>query len=246
MADAPADHLDQVRQLFDALAVTWPGGYAPEGRFAGRLARFTVALDAYLAPRSHVLDLGCGTGEMACVMAASSFRTTACDISEKMLQGAQSNKNSGSVDWVLLEPHWRKLPFSSGNFDAVVASSVLEYVEEPAVVFGECARVLKPAGVMLCTVPDPKRLVRRLERFASVTLRSPLAGAASHRWPSLQGQMTYLKVSKQRHPVRWWSTAAASAGLRPIPHLPDTEKRSALRLLGFRRPNDPGDNSWLP
>jgi 2-polyprenyl-3-methyl-5-hydroxy-6-metoxy-1,4-benzoquinol methylase len=234
MADRAREYPQQVKEFFDTLAVTWPSGYT-NGRFTGRLARFVTALQSYVAPESHVLDLGCGTGEMACAMAATGFRVTACDISEQMLSGASSAPFSHAVEWVLLEPSWLTFPFLAKRFDAVVASSVLEYVEDPKIVLGECARVLRPAGVMVFTIPDPRQPIRRLERLASVVARSPLVRTAGQHWPSLEGYMTYLKVSTQRHPVSWWSAAAEQAGFCTIPRMPDTEGRSPLRLLGFRR-----------
>jgi ubiquinone/menaquinone biosynthesis C-methylase UbiE len=243
MAEELTQHATQVRQLFDSLAVVWPEGYVQDGRFAGRLARFATAAGSCVAPRSHILELGCGTGEMARAMAAMGFRVTACDISEQMLRGASSAKCADAVEWIQLEPHWRNLPFLSRSFDAVVASSVLEYVEEPTIVLSECARVLGPTGVMLCTVPDPSHPIRWLEQLAKVIARLPIARVAGRRWPSLDGYMTYLEVSKQRHPLRWWSTAATRAGLFPIHHLPDTESRSPLRLLGFRQSADVKGNS---
>jgi SAM-dependent methyltransferase len=45
------------------------------------------------------------------------------------------------------------LSFASNSFDAVVCTEVLEHVSDPRRVVSECARVLKPGGVMLITVP---------------------------------------------------------------------------------------------
>jgi ubiquinone/menaquinone biosynthesis C-methylase UbiE len=235
MAEELTEHTTRVQQLFDSLAVTWPEGYVEEGRFASRLERFTTALNSCAAPQSHVLELGCGTGEMARAMTAKGFRVTACDISEQMLRGASAAECADAIEWIRLDPHWQHLPFLSHSFDAVVASSVFEYVEDPAIVLSECARVLGPAGVMLCTVPDPKHPTRRLEQLAKFIARLPIARATGRRWPFLEGYMKYLDISKQRHPLESWSTIAERAGLFPIYHLPDTDSGSPLRLLGFRQ-----------
>ncbi len=45
------------------------------------------------------------------------------------------------------------LPFGDGRFDLVAAFDVIEHVEDDRRVFGELARVLKPGGVLLCSVP---------------------------------------------------------------------------------------------
>ena len=80
-----------------------------------------------------------------------------------------------------LQPGWQTLPFASASFDAVVAASVLEYVGSPAAVLGECARVLRPGGVMLCTVPDLTHPVRWLEWAAAAIALLPAVQAAAAR-----------------------------------------------------------------
>src|ERR1035438_2874122 len=117
---------DQVRLLFDAKAATWPAKYAPDGSRTGRLAQFAEGLAGQVAAGGRVLDLGCGTGNLARAADAAGLRVTACDISAKMLRQATSGDRGGAVDWVPLEPRWARLPFESAAFDAVVAASVLE------------------------------------------------------------------------------------------------------------------------
>jgi ubiquinone/menaquinone biosynthesis C-methylase UbiE len=65
-----------------------------------------------------------------------------------------------AVAWVGLAPEWTTLPVASASQDAVVAASVLEYVPDVSVVLGECVRVLRPGGLLLCTVPDMTHPVR--------------------------------------------------------------------------------------
>ena len=45
------------------------------------------------------------------------------------------------------------LPFEDASFDTVLCTEVLEHLPEPSVVLGEIARVLKPGGRLLATVP---------------------------------------------------------------------------------------------
>jgi hypothetical protein len=43
--------------------------------------------------------------------------------------------------------------FSNESFDLIVSNDVFEHVPNPVKAFSECARVLKPGGVMLATMP---------------------------------------------------------------------------------------------
>ena len=234
---------DQVRLLFDAKAATWPAKYAPEGSLTGRLAQFAEGLADQVAAGGRVLDLGCGTGNLARAADAAGLRVTACDISPEMLRRATAGDRGGAVDWVSLEPRWARLPFESPAFDAVVAASVLEYVERPIVVLRECARVLRPAGIMLCTVPDPTHPVRWLEWLASAVARVPSVAAAGARWPRLDSYLTYLQISRQRRRGGWWCAVAAQAGLLTVPNRVATAGYSPLRMFTFQRPGVPERSS---
>ena len=186
-----------------------------------------------------MLDLGCGTGELARHLAASGLRVTGCDISANMLTQAAAADSAGAAGWVALQPGWQTLPFASASFDAVVAASVLEYVDSPAAVLGECARVLRPGGVMLCTVPDLTHPVRWLEWAAAAITLLPAVQAAGTIWSRLGRYLTYLRISRQRHSVSWWCAVAAQAGLVAV-RRPTRAERSPLRLFTFQRPGSYG------
>jgi SAM-dependent methyltransferase len=235
VAEQAAGRAVQAQRLFDAKAAAWSAKYAPDGRLTGRLTQFTDALAFHVPAGGRVLDLGCGTGELARAAAGTGLRVTACDISAEMLRHAAGHDSGGVVEWIPLDPLWRSLPFEAGIFDAVVAASVLEYVEDPAAVLRECARMLGPAGVVLCTVPDLTHPVRWLEWSIGVGARLPGARAAGRRWPDLDGYLTYLRISRQRRPARGWPAAAERAGLRPIPGAVRAGPRSPLRLLKFQK-----------
>jgi SAM-dependent methyltransferase len=158
---------------------------------------------------------------------------------------------------VRLEPCWQALPFADGSLDAVVSASVLEYVPDPGAVLAECARVLRPGGALVCTVPDVTHPVRWLEWPLRLAASSPLAKVAlkspggttprtprgpraaarwqkppSYRAAALRQYLAYLQASRQRHRAGWWYTAAGRAGLEPLPAV-NAQRRAPLRLLIF-------------
>ena len=225
----PDGRAGEVLRLFEAKAVTWPAKYAPDGPLAGRLASLSAAVSRYAQAGDRVLDLGCGTGELTRALAAAGLRVAGCDISRQMLLRAPRDRD-GCAGWVQLEPGWPRLPFASAAFDVVVAASVLEYVAEPAMALRECARVLRPGGTVLYTVPDLRHPIRWAEwcaqRLARLTGKLPGNGRRS-RW---NGYRAYLRASLQRHRVRWWRATSGLAGLRPVPCQADGAL-SPLRLL---------------
>jgi len=220
----------EVLRLFEAKAVTWPAKYAPDGPLADRLASLSAAVSRYTQAGDRVLDLGCGTGELTRALAAAGLRVAGCDISRQMLLRAPRDRG-GYAEWVQLEPGWRRLPFASSAFDVVVASSVLEYVTEPAAVLRECARVLRPGGVVLYTVPDLRHPIRWAEWCAQRL--AGVMGDGDDRRSRWNGYHAYLRASSQRHRLRWWRAASGLAGLRPVPCQADGVL-SPLRLLASR------------
>jgi len=230
----PDGQAGEALRLFEAKATGWAAKYAPDGPLAGRLESLSAAVSWFARPGDTVLDLGCGTGNLARALATAGFRVAGCDVSGQML--ARAARDPGGRDrgrcggWVRLAPGWRRLPFASAAFDVVVAASMLEYVAEPAAVLRECARVLRPGGVVLYTVPDLRHPVRWAEwcaqRLAGVTGGLSGDGLGS-RW---NGYHAYLRASLQRHRLRWWLATSQLAGLRPVPCQTDGAL-SPLRLL---------------
>jgi SAM-dependent methyltransferase len=229
-------HPERVQRLFDQKAAAWSEKYAPNGRLVGRLTRFADAAACYVRAGGAILDLGCGTGDLARFLSRAGFNVVGCDVSASMLTKAATTDPVGTAEWVKLNPDWQVLPFPDGAFDAVVTSSVLEYVGSPAAVLAECARVVQPGAVVLATVPDLTHPVRWLEGMLHLVTILPGVQTAARGWPRLDNHLAYLRVSLQRHPARWWSLAAARAGLLTLPAPRHPSGHAPLRLLTFQRP----------
>ena len=154
-----------VRQLFNQKAGTWEEKYASNGPLRHRLPRFATRIGRDVQPGGSILDIGCGSGSLAGHLSAMGYSVTACDIAEKMIDEAVRTSQSTTIAWRLLPPFWNRLPFESNTFDAIVASSVFEYVDSVDDVLAECGRTLRPGGALIFTAPNPQHYVRKIESF---------------------------------------------------------------------------------
>lgn len=137
---------DEYRRMF-ALE-DWYWWFVARRRAALRFAR-----DWQPAPRGgkslRVLDAGCGTGAMLDLLARTpGYETVGVDRSAAALSFTASRGHDrlagGDLD---------ALPFRDGYFDVILALDVIEHLDEDGPAVCELARVLRPGGVLVTTVP---------------------------------------------------------------------------------------------
>ncbi len=90
-----------------------------------------------------VLDLGAGTGKLAGTLAAAGHRVVAVDVSEQML--AQLGRAVPSAD--VRVGRAEQIPVDDACVDAVTVAQAWHWFDEAEAV-AECARVLRPGGVL--------------------------------------------------------------------------------------------------
>lgn len=95
-----------------------------------------------------VLDVGCGTGYTACLLARRyEAKVIGIDINPQILKIAKARAKrehmEGTVELIVADAH--RLPFRDGVFDRAVAESVLIFCDKPIAV-GEIFRAVKHGG----------------------------------------------------------------------------------------------------
>lgn len=120
---------------------------------AGGLTPYDWLARAIPPDVGRVLDVGCGSGVMARVLAEAvpgrRTEVVGVDLSEaELVRAAQHEASVGR----LVRADVLRLPFADRSFDAVVSSMTLMVVERYNPVLSECVRVLRPGGVLALTV----------------------------------------------------------------------------------------------
>jgi len=99
-----------------------------------------------------MLDCGCGLGMYQKKMRQMSPQVWAMDIQENNLKYCRRQKlitNTG------IRGDTSFLPFAAGAFDVVLCSEVIEHISDDRQAVRELARVLKPGGRLIISVPVP-------------------------------------------------------------------------------------------
>jgi ArsR family transcriptional regulator len=104
-----------------------------------------VVLPGLIDDRSVVGDLGCGTGQVARVLAPFVARVIAVDRSGEMLQAARRRLRDLPAAEVR-RGELEALPIGDAELDAATLMLVLHHLPDPAAALKEAHRALKPGG----------------------------------------------------------------------------------------------------
>jgi SAM-dependent methyltransferase len=124
----------------------------------------------------RLLDIGCSCGYFLEVAAAHGFDVRGIEFSPNAIAAA-----APSIRSRIFEGSLENLP-DEGLFDVVSAFDLIEHVPDPRGFLRDCARRLKPGGVLLISTPDTDHFLRRL---------------MASRWPMLQ-PMQHLYLFSHR------------------------------------------------
>jgi demethylmenaquinone methyltransferase/2-methoxy-6-polyprenyl-1,4-benzoquinol methylase len=109
--------------------------------------RRQVVRELELRPEHHVLDLCCGTGDLALEIAPHA-RCTACDFTWNMLTRARKKSLAASRPIELAAADALRLPFTDDRFDRATVAFGVRNLEDLTRGLVEIRRVLKPGGCL--------------------------------------------------------------------------------------------------
>jgi SAM-dependent methyltransferase len=168
----PSDARTEVVRAFYA-ASPFPGYPAHETlanlRERASRSQFARLLDEAIPPDARVLELGCGTGQMALFLAMSGRVVIGTDLSRLSLQlGAEAARRLGVGGVLFVESDLRAPGLQAGAFDVVLSVGVLHHTPDPKRSFAAMARLAKPDGYVVLGLYNAfARLPHRLRRFVA-------------------------------------------------------------------------------
>lgn len=109
----------------------------------------------------RVLDLGCGGGRHAFEVVKRGARVVCLDLDELELKNAvavlggmfDAGEVPAGATGDAVRGSALELPFPDATFDRIIASEVLEHIDNDRGALRELSRVLRPGGVLAVTVP---------------------------------------------------------------------------------------------
>jgi len=219
-------------------------------RFGGGDWPFLVAerryLQARIEPGSAVADIGGGDGTLANGLAIAARRVFIVDKETTSLPGADPRHYEGALARAKARCVSRKvspikgdgtsLPFATASLDAVVSSQFLEHIEQAArpPFFVECARVLKPSGILALSTPNGAHIARRRFWFSALA-RNVVPSSWIARLPRLmRGLWLEQDVASWEQSVGHYDHGCRLAHLR-----------AASKAAGFEEIDSRCQHTWL-
>ncbi|MBI4830877.1 MAG: class I SAM-dependent methyltransferase, partial [Candidatus Lindowbacteria bacterium] len=124
----------------------------------------------------RTLEIGCGEGVGAGLLASKAASLVAVDYSQDALKVAKSQHDASSVKFVMMKAP--PIDFRDASFDAVVCFQMIEHTERPAQIVDEIRRVLRNGGVALIATVNKEEAISNnpyhIHEFSSESFRELL------------------------------------------------------------------------
>jgi 2-polyprenyl-3-methyl-5-hydroxy-6-metoxy-1,4-benzoquinol methylase len=141
--------------------------YRDSPGFQERVELWEKLLQRYQTPKGRALDLGCGAGVFSFRLAELGNQVVGVDGAPNMVASCEARRQERGL---------QNLRFMQGTLpridetglagaDLVISSSVIEYVEELDETLALFARLLRPGGYLIVSMPNVQSISRTYQRL---------------------------------------------------------------------------------
>jgi ubiquinone/menaquinone biosynthesis methyltransferase len=217
---SPATKRQYVRRLFSTIAsrydlITRLLSFGRDQRWKQRLVA-----EAPVRPGARVLDIACGTGDLALLASGRGAEVFALDFAPPMVELARQKSEADTVRWMIGD--MGALPLAADSMNVVTTGYGLRNVPDLPLAIGEIYRVLLSGGVACSLDFDrPASAVIRSVYLGYLTIVGGTLGWILHGDPDTY---RYIPASIRRYPgAASVAQLFRDAGFREVRH---------IRLLG--------------
>jgi ubiquinone/menaquinone biosynthesis C-methylase UbiE len=114
-----------------------------------RAAWRDLLLDHLPEPPADIVDLGCGTGSLAVLLATENYRVQGLDLADNMVSAARTKAHAAGVEVSFEQGDAASPPYSPASCDVVLARHLTWALPDPSAAVRRWGGLLRPGGRMV-------------------------------------------------------------------------------------------------
>ena len=135
-----------------------------------------------LKPGTRVLDVACGSGNLAIPAARAGAVVTGVDIAPNLIKQARERAAAENLDIQFEEGDAENLPYEDASFDVVVTMYGAMFAPRPDIVAKELIRVCKPGGRIAMANWTPEGFIGQMFKTTGKHVQPPPNMASPVKW----------------------------------------------------------------
>ena len=135
-----------------------------------------------IKPGMRVLDVACGTGNLAIPAAKAGANVTGVDIATNLIEQGRKRASNEGVDIQFDEGDAEELPYPDASFDFVVSMYGAMFAPRPERVTAELVRVCRPGGEIAMANWTPHGFVGQMLQVTSAHVPPPPGMSSPVMW----------------------------------------------------------------
>jgi len=162
-----------LEQLKQRMRGTWMAGdFGQIARYAAKGAEEFVSR-LPISSNARVLDVACGTGNLAIPAARKGAQVTGIDIAPNLVEQARARAAEEGLKATFEEGDAEQLPYPDAHFDVVMTMFGAMFAPRPELVASELARVCRPGGIIAMANWTPEGSVGKMFALSSQHVPPP-------------------------------------------------------------------------